>query len=272
MKQPNAACAGFCNWMLNISKQRLSGPQRTIVQDVYTAAVAVTPVSDQTWYNFNLFSAWRNKFYEIYRDYAKTVTDQLLIDLIGAWNMDGNSLAAYGAFDFAQNVVSFSPAFGKIDQGVSLDTPLSYLETSGNPNIPVWSVNFWAHIPALITGLNSIMANYTTGDRLRVNPGTGKWEIFINGVTSVGTVAALGIYQMVTVTSDGSFLNVYVNKTKIIGPVTAPTMWELNTVGFYSGPNSAMYYSDCWANWARELDSSDINLLYNSGAGVQYPF
>ncbi len=73
MVQPNIAAIGFCDWMLNISNQKLSGPQRLIVQKVYDAAVNVYPIEDQVWYNFNLFSAWRNKYYMVYRDYIISI-------------------------------------------------------------------------------------------------------------------------------------------------------------------------------------------------------
>lgn len=73
MIQPNDACMLFCQWMLNISPQRLSNSQRLIVTQVYLAARDQYPIEDQVWRNFNLFTAWRNPYYIVYRSYANSV-------------------------------------------------------------------------------------------------------------------------------------------------------------------------------------------------------
>lgn len=72
MITPNADCALFGTWLLNISWQSLSGPQRVLVQSITTAALAGTQVTNQEWSNFNKFTAWRFPFYQVYAFLATT--------------------------------------------------------------------------------------------------------------------------------------------------------------------------------------------------------
>lgn len=67
---PNYDCANFCYWMLNLSWQRLTGPQTVLVNTVYSAALAQTTVTDQQWKDFTMISAWRSKYYESWGKYA----------------------------------------------------------------------------------------------------------------------------------------------------------------------------------------------------------
>lgn len=66
MIYPNLECADFCNWMLNISSKRLSGPQTTLVQLIKSAALAGTSVTLVRWNNFQNFTAWRFALYQVY--------------------------------------------------------------------------------------------------------------------------------------------------------------------------------------------------------------
>jgi hypothetical protein len=66
MIYPNLECADFCNWMLNISTKRLSGPQNTLVQLIQSAALAGTSVTLVQWNNFQNFTAWRFALYQVY--------------------------------------------------------------------------------------------------------------------------------------------------------------------------------------------------------------
>lgn len=70
MITPNAACAAFCYWLLNVSWQSLSGTQRALVQTISAASIAQTPVTLQAWLNFNKFTAWRFPFYQVYASLA----------------------------------------------------------------------------------------------------------------------------------------------------------------------------------------------------------
>lgn len=67
---PNFDCANFCYWMLNLSWQRLTGPQTVLITTVYNASLAQTSVSDQQWKDFTMVSSWRSKYYESWGKYA----------------------------------------------------------------------------------------------------------------------------------------------------------------------------------------------------------
>lgn len=67
---PNREALDFCYWMLNVSWQKLTTPRLNIITDVYNAAVASTFVSDNTWNNFTQVTAWRYKYYQVYRNLA----------------------------------------------------------------------------------------------------------------------------------------------------------------------------------------------------------
>jgi len=67
---PNDKCELFCYWMLFVSWQKLTPPRSLVIKDVYTAAIAKTSVSQNTWDNFTQVTAWRAPFFEIWRDYS----------------------------------------------------------------------------------------------------------------------------------------------------------------------------------------------------------
>jgi hypothetical protein len=67
---PNYQCTQFCYWLQNFSWLRLSGPQDALVTIVYNAGLNQTSVTDQQWLNFNQFTAWRNQYYIVWRDYS----------------------------------------------------------------------------------------------------------------------------------------------------------------------------------------------------------
>lgn len=79
MVYPNDLALSFCDWLLNVSWQKLSGPQKIIVQAVQTAAGSQSSVSDQTWTNFNLFTSWRYPFFRVYYDLIQT--DLMIYDI-----------------------------------------------------------------------------------------------------------------------------------------------------------------------------------------------
>lgn len=67
---PNSDTAAFCYWMLNVSWQQLTPSRLSLITTVYNAAVAGTSVTAQEWKNFTQVTAWRYKYYTVWRDGA----------------------------------------------------------------------------------------------------------------------------------------------------------------------------------------------------------
>lgn len=60
---PNYACGDFCDWLLNLSWQRLTGTQTALITTVYNASQAQTTITDQEWKDFNMVTSWRYQYY-----------------------------------------------------------------------------------------------------------------------------------------------------------------------------------------------------------------
>lgn len=187
---PNYQCSQFCYWLQNFSWLRLSGPQDALVTIVYNASLAGTSVTDQQWLNFNQFTAWRNKYYVIWRDYSnyllpETTTwlsflptqppfwyivevNKLISALQGAniWNSldrffvfgaPSSSIALYTIKNTSAtpailiNSPTFTPYRGYTGNGVNMQINLQYNLSTQSVNFTQNSASFGAY--ALTSGL-----------------------------------------------------------------------------------------------------------------------
>lgn len=65
---PNSDCVAFCDWMLNVSWQQLTPPRLNLITAVYNAGIASTSVTDNQWNNFTQVTAWRYKYYLVWKN------------------------------------------------------------------------------------------------------------------------------------------------------------------------------------------------------------
>lgn len=272
MVQPNAECVGFCNWMLNISAQRLSGPQRVIVSEVFNAAVMNTPISDQDWYNFNLFSAWRNRYYLVYRDYAQVVAPGLLTGLISSYNLDGNSNDPVVGNNGTDSNILYSLLYGKINEGANFNGINSQIQIGAITPGVIFSVGLWMKTAPIGTGIEDIITGGATPEGLTLNKVTNILRWYDSGFNNFTTPLIPGTWYCIVITSDGSTLNLYLNgnlNATYSLTTAAPYLQSMGTANFnafYEGDMDIVNF------WQRALTASDVLLFYNSGSGIQYPF
>lgn len=272
MIQPNTAALNFTFWMLNISKQRLSGPQRLITEEVYNAALGVYPISEQTWYNFNLFAAWRNQYYIIYRDYGYAVYPDLLTDLVYAWNFEANANSNFGVNNGTSTGVTFNSSYGKINNGAGFTTPTSRITISPVSLSGNYSYSIWVR-PDLIHALyNFIWSNSALNSGLLINGSTNKVSFWKGTFYDSAYTPIIGGWFMATVTFDGANVKLYVNGNL---ERTLPITTGFGSLGIFSYDNVAYSLEgamDSANYWSRALTDSEVLQLWNGGAGIQYPF
>jgi len=269
---PNVACFYFCYWMLNVSKQHLSGPQKTIVQSVMDAAAAGTTIPAQEWYNFNLFTAWRNPYYIVYRDYATETFPTLYTDLVGAWSFEGTTNAAYGGFTDPSMNTSTSLGAGKILQGANFIDHTNYVGMSPQPySGTVFTMNIWVYVRS-VPDFKAIWIDNVFNFGLFVNYPSG--AIGYGGTSQIDANTALPLNEwvMVTVTGDASGMHVYYNTVDVSvsnPPVSSSYLFNFSTGNinyFFDG------YMDAAALWHRVLTPAELLILYNDGVGRQFPY
>jgi hypothetical protein len=272
MVQPNAAATGFTYWMLNISKQHLSGPQRIIVQNVYNSSISNIPISDQEWYNFNLFSAWRNPYYQVFRDYAMQTSPGLLNDIIASFNFEGNSIDSTGNFTPTDNNMSYGLAFGKVLQGASFNGINSTLSNDVPYVQPLSSFNFWINPHVGATGAGSIFGVGSPNWRFDWGAAGNDLTMQLPGYSFTMNGIFRNTWTMVTVVSNSATTSLYVNgNLQFIKTAPMPYM-QWNFIGQVGFGNFLDADLDMLSFWTKALTFSEITSLYNGGAGLQYPF
>lgn len=272
MIQPNSAAIGFTNWLLNISKQHLSGPQRVIVTEVYNAAVGAYPISEQTWYNFNLFSAWRNRFYEVYRDYATQTFPDLLTNLLLAINFDGNSDNLVDSVPSVDTAITYGVPFGKINEGAFFDGVTSNIMTEHLSVGSVFTVNMWINRSVTASGFNILIGGISSNIFYMLGGGTGfRWETSLAN-NNVSFTVNPSQWYMVTLKQDGTDVWIYVDGIVIAMFPGQAVPASFDFLGSFSGGSQYTGSMDILAIWDRELTDAEILENYNAGVGIQYPF
>lgn len=272
MIQPNSAAAGFTYWMLNISQQHLSGPQRLLTQQIYNAAISNTPVSNQDWYNFNLFAAWRNPYYLVYKDYAVVTAPDLLFQLISSYNFDGNSNDPVSGNNGTDTSITYSTAAGKINQGaIFAGSPAEIDITPITPGA-TYSVGLWLKPSALGSGFQAVMGNNADFTGLYLDKATYKLDWVTSGDTNTMSAISPSVYTCIVVTCDASYVRIYLNGVLDVVSSAVTGFPIIAVIGTNRTGNRYTGDMDILNFWDRALSPDEIAEFYNAGAGIQYPF
>lgn len=252
---PNYDCANFCYWMLNLSWQRLSGPQTVLVNTVYSAALAQTTVTDQQWKDFTMVSAWRSKYYESWGKYASYYNS-----LCQSWlnNLPSTPPAWYTAIinQFFQDLADAGIdslldrlfIFAGPSEGVSLvslinpsATPASnpasttftpYTGYTGNASSMYIDCNF----NMSTNGVNYILNNASLGVYLRKNASSASSQCVIAGQSG-------GAYSFIQPRYTGNVCRATINSGAF------PSMpANSNTQGLFSISRSSSTVHSIWKN------------------------
>ncbi len=291
---PNPDCYLLCVWMTDIALKPLTGPQTTLTNIVKAAALAQTSVTDQQWHDFNLYASWRNPFYIVYRDYQYPNGVDLNDSLQNFYNFEGNSNDSVGSINGTDTGITYSTLYGKIGQGARAANGASKIVLGANTdftfiqNTGIFSINFW------FKNLNTTGGYYPLGS-VSSFASKGIWFQMVNSdltrfvlLTGTGTSVNSPLvytantlldsaYHMYTLIGDGSFIYLYKDsdlRLKGVIPSFASGN-STNALQLFNIPSlsgSAESYIDLLGIWTRALNIAEIATLYNSGAGLAYPF
>lgn len=291
---PNSECAVLCYWMLNESAKPLTAAQTSVVNTVYAAAVAATSVTDVQWRNFNLFAAWRNPYYIVWRDYQNYSVSSLLTSLISYYDFEGNANDALGTNNGTNSGISFSNSYGKIGKGASNTSSANYISIgsvssfSFIKNTGVFSINYWikplaaSNTIRVINNTNSvatqglymmdIIDNYSEFS-VRNSSSTPAG----NAAITIGRLISGTSWRMISVIGDGTWVYYYIDtvlhfKLKLNTLATGNDPNVMRLFGIPNGTGSSQFYLDELGIWSKALSFIEMYNLYNGGAGKTYPF
>lgn len=292
MIYPNIDCYYLCVWMLTISKQRLTGPQTTLTETIRDAALAETGVTETEWNNFNQYAAWRNPYYLVYRDYAKSGSIDLLTGLNNYYDFEGNSNDLHGSLNGTDSNVAYSGSYGKIGQGVRGNAVGSYIALGGVSdfsfiqNTVTFSINFWFRM-SVITNIARVIG---------INPSTAEKGIFLaftnyamaqayilGGTVDVFYQSALYLtrsindtnFHMVSWVGDGVYVSLYIDgfllgRSRVYYLPSGNSTAALRLMAPTGTAGSNPFDMDELGIWSRALNYNEIQALYNNGSGLPY--
>jgi len=170
---------------------------------------------------------------------------------------------------------------GIINQGFSLDGVNDYVSLPDDSFKPTgsFSVSFWAK--QTVTGriiqfssespYNGVILYTFSGNNFRVLIGDGSFETFSAGTISTSNYTHIvfvrdSINNVNYIYQDGNLANSFASTKNPIYPSPTITRFGSSSVGssFWGGDLDEV------GLWNRELTSSEVTELYNSGAGKQY--
>lgn len=202
---------------------------------------------------------------------------------VAAWNLDessGNAVDSVGTNTLTNGSVTY--AAGKINNGATFTTGLTS-STSPISGSGSWSASMWYKSSTTGTnkqlllfgssaqGAKAVIYLYaTTGNAIQLDTaGAGL-------ITSSITSSLDGGYHHLVVTSSGNSFNMYIDNASV---------GSGSTTGMNLGTNSmSIGYDNLNARfpWGAQIDivqffnvvlsGAEITELYNTGAGMQYPF
>ena len=211
--------------------------------------------------------------------------------IISYWNLDGNSTDEVGANDGTDTNITYSTANGKINQGAGFNGTSSKINVGASTSLKItgaFSISVWIKRSGSQTQYSPIF--YKPHDvSLNEAYWLGFWGSSDSKIT-LGFYDGSG-YQFLTSDTeisdltwthivgsyDGTYLRIYINgtedKNSNIGSKTISYSGDYDawigqekSTKFIKGAIDMLGIAD------EALTSDDVAQLYNSGAGMQWPF
>ena len=220
-------------------------------------------------------------------------------NLVSYWKADessGNMADSVGS-NTLTNVGTCTFATGKINNGVVTTRNSKYMESTTSTGLNptgAFSINFWVNWSALDTGnwngmfskLDNTSRAWGTGI---LNAGGGNYTVQLDLGTSGGSsnthtvtrAITTGTWYMFTFVYNGSTtsVNIYQNGTNVYTTSSAQASVQAGTanvrLAWRNNPSTVDGSTGTFDEigfWNRAITSSEVTELYNSGAGLQYPF
>jgi hypothetical protein len=216
-----------------------------------------------------------------------------LPDLSGAvayWKLDGNSLDSVGSNNGSDSNIAYSISDGKVNSGANFDGINSSIDL-GNiiSGITDFSICSWVKTSDAVGGhiIFGQRDNSSTDGQFLFGMVDGKLYIFTYDdvhtygyadVTYSNTGFADNNWHFVCFTSNGISGTFYLDGTQdgtlIANSTVTFSSSILGEIGYDRRDGNSRWSGgiDEVAFWSRALSSAEINLLYNGGQGLQYPF
>lgn len=206
-------------------------------------------------------------------------------NLVSYWKLDGNSNDSVGSNNGTDSNVSYNASYGKIGQGALFNGISSYISTPTGSRITAnGTISCWFKTTSTAT-YQEIFGNETANEYHRVAmTATGQIYVYIltGGVEKVNLTSTQtyrdGLWHHLVMRWGIGGMKIYVDGVNILS--SADTSYGNGTVGIQIGVNynvgtRVWYFNgniDEFGFWSRALTSTEITQLYNSGAGLTYPF
>lgn len=272
MIQPNADAILFCDWLINVSWQSLTAPQLAVVQNVQSAAISQTLITNNDWSNFNKFTAWRYPSYLVYKDLASVIYPTLLTDLMISLNLDGNLTDSAGFYTPSSSNITYPVGSGKIGLGAQFNGANSQILFGTIPIGINKTIGVWVRMlpgganPQLIWGrIGSTIGLYYL-------PSTGQLNYTYPGNYFSDGYIAVNQYACVIVDLTPSSVDLYIDNVLIHSTGTPQPADSIAGAGLENGFFAASMDMDIFNVWDRNLSPAERHQFYNAGAGIQYPF
>lgn len=251
----------------------------------------------QTWYNgaIDEIGYWNvaltandiNLLYNAGSGNQYPFTENLQTSLLAYYKTDessGNASDSTTTGATATNNATVTYATGKINNG-AIFSGSNYLSVSNTAvqNVSVgisdFTVSCWVKITTNNNNLDGIIT-FSDRDRgLRLS--STNFEFFMNnasvGIVSISSAMTTNTFYHLVIIRNGSTFTFYKNGTSV-GTQTDSTSYEAAVGTFNIGLSRvalARYMTGCVDEtgvWLRALTAAEVTQLYNSGAGLQYPF
>jgi len=216
------------------------------------------------------------------------------------FDADNSSDATGNSNTGTDTSITYGSSSGKIGHGASFNGSSSKIALPSNvyglfSGTSAWSVVIWVNLASLTVNRTLFAANKSASDIYK-NTGlflawTGSggdnsgFQAYRGDGSNIDAISegstagkSTGTFYMVTATYDGSRLRLYVNGSQIGTGVASTRAAPTQTVGSLgkfetsSGPSYLNGYLDESAFYSRALSGAEIVELFNSDAGLQYPF
>lgn len=214
-------------------------------------------------------------------------------NIVSYYKMEGNSNDAAGTNNGTDTSVTYGNSFGKIGQGASFGGAASYttvadaasLDFTGALSLCGW-INPQSFTVVNYLAVKTLSGTWSSGNGAqwyaRIDTSTAvEMGVNIGGVIKAfaPTVSAMstGTWYFLCGTYDGTTMTLYLNGASVGTSTAASGAMSTGAFSLYLGNNNLSgefnaHYVDELGIWSRALSSTEISQLYNSGAGLQYPF
>ncbi len=193
---------------------------------------------------------------------------------LGWWTFDGKTVLSGVAYDQSGqahdgSLVGTTRTIGKVGEALSFDGGADRVVLSTIPTGSVFTVSMWIKRLTPTTG-DGYESLYSADIGFFIHNGALNWwegSDLINGGTDLG----IGLWHMVSITSDGTNLTVYVDGVgdgTVVSGANLPTSAGVGIGGHTYGPEYFHGSIDDVRIYGRALSLTEIKALYNAGMKV----